>query len=119
MQRFLQLHSIRICQRPERSSNKNGRVERQNGLFKNVIEKIERHEKYYGQDEILARESFLKNNCHGSKKLVHSRWSWILSQHPWITMNQIKRKTYESSRQPYGNTCITQADEKQEVQYNK
>lgn len=43
MQRFLQLHKIRKCQRPSRSSTKNGLVERQNEVFKIVIDRIERH----------------------------------------------------------------------------
>lgn len=69
MHRFLELHYIKLCQRPARSSNKNGRVERQNGVFKMIIERLENHYKEAKPEDLVARASFLTNTCHGSKVL--------------------------------------------------
>lgn len=69
MQRFLELHSIKLFRRPARASNKNGRVERQNGLFKMMLEKLDNHDKISDPDDIVARAPFLTNIFHGSKLL--------------------------------------------------
>lgn len=69
MQIFLLLHNIELCQRPARASNKNGKVERQNGVFKTILEHLERHEKEADPDNLIAKPSFLTNISHSSKTI--------------------------------------------------
>lgn len=69
MERFLQLHDVTLQQRPARSSNKNGIVERQNGVFKMIMERLSKHDKTSEVDEVVARASLFTNLIKGSNVL--------------------------------------------------
>lgn len=69
MEEFLQLHNVVLKQRPARSSNKNGIVERQNGVFKMVMERLSNHYKTSDVDEVVARASLFTNLIIGSNIL--------------------------------------------------
>lgn len=67
LRRFLTRHSIIIHPRPSRSSNKTGIVERNNGVLKTVLDKIQRADAHGTPELILARASFITNMMRGSK----------------------------------------------------
>lgn len=69
MEEFLQLHNVILHQRPERSSNKNGIVERQNGVFNMVMERLSKHDKTSDVEEVVARSSLFTNLIKGSNVL--------------------------------------------------
>lgn len=69
MQKFLHSHSIELQARPSRSSSKNGKVERNNGLFKNILSRITKETTRASSNTLVARASFLTNMFHGNSIL--------------------------------------------------
>lgn len=69
LQRFMTQHGITVLPRPSRSSHKNGRVERNNGVFKLIVERIAKSDPTASALTIVARSSFLTNCIRGSKLL--------------------------------------------------
>lgn len=67
LRKFLTKHSITIQPRPSRSSNKTGKVERNNGVFKTVLEKIQKADQKSTPQVLIARASFITNLMRGSK----------------------------------------------------
>lgn len=67
LRRFLTRHSITIHPRPSRSSNKTGIVERNNGVLRTVIDKMQKADTNGTPEIILARASFITNLLRGSK----------------------------------------------------
>lgn len=63
---FLNAHNIHLADRPARSSNKNGIVERNNGIFKLVLSKIAKEKTDAHPQTLTARASLLTNLIHGS-----------------------------------------------------
>jgi len=66
---FMSRHSVEVHARPVRAHNKTGIVERNNGLFKNIIKRLERERTAASPAELIARASFLTNVFAGSKLL--------------------------------------------------
>lgn len=58
-------HGIHVNERPARSSHKNGRVERSNGVFKTVFEKLCKEKTKAGIELLVARSSFISNLIFG------------------------------------------------------
>lgn len=58
-----------VNERPGRSSHKNGSVERNNGLFKFIFEKMSKEKTHAGAELILARASFAGNMMFGRSRL--------------------------------------------------
>lgn len=69
LQRFLTMHSIHIHPRPSRSSNKTGRIERNNGVLRTVLDRMQRADINGNPETILARASFITNLIRGSKTM--------------------------------------------------
>lgn len=69
LRRFLEGHGVTVLPRPSRSSHKNGRVERNNGVFKLIVERVARADANASPATIVARASFLTNCIRGSKLL--------------------------------------------------
>lgn len=67
--KYLNGHSIEVNERPARSSHKNGRVERNNGLFKSVFGKLSKEKTDADIDLIVARASFVSNIIFGRSHL--------------------------------------------------
>lgn len=67
LKRFLDTHAIKLNPRPSRSSNKTGRVERNNGLFKMVLERLQKADTKATPELLIARTSFITNLLRGSK----------------------------------------------------
>lgn len=67
LQRFLSRHAIKLNPRPSRSSNKVGRIERNNGVFRSVIDKLQKSDTKANPHTLVARASFFTNLIHGSK----------------------------------------------------
>lgn len=68
-QRFMAEHGVTVLPRPSRSSHKNGRIERNNGVFKLIVERIALSDTKASPRTVIARASFLANCIRGSKKL--------------------------------------------------
>lgn len=69
LSRFLQTHAITLNARPSRSSHKNGRVERNNGVFKNILARLSKEKTSASGATLIARASFMANLFHGSSTL--------------------------------------------------
>ena len=69
LKRFLKSHAIEVKERPSRSSSKNGKVERNNGLFKLILSRIARENTCSPPQTLVARASFLTNLFHGNSTL--------------------------------------------------
>lgn len=67
--KFLSSHGITLHTRPSRSSSKNGKVERNNGLFKNIINRLSKEITSATPSTLVARASFMANLFHGSSTL--------------------------------------------------
>lgn len=67
LNRFLTKHSITLHPRPSRSSNKTGKVERNNGVFKAVLDRLQKADEHAVPQVLIARASFLTNLFRGSK----------------------------------------------------
>lgn len=65
-ERFLKAHGIELKPRPARASYNNGLVERNNGVFKAVINSISKEKTDSSAADIVARVSFLTNMFHGN-----------------------------------------------------
>lgn len=66
---FLRAHSIQFFPRPDRSSHKSGRVERNNAVFKLVFDRIYRELTSTSLPDLVQRDSFLTNMFHGNATL--------------------------------------------------
>lgn len=66
---FLKSHNIELEVRPSRSSHKNGKVERNNGIFKTVFIKVAAESKLTDIDILVKRASFITNLLHGNSIL--------------------------------------------------
>lgn len=69
MKKFLQQHNITFLPRPARRHNKTGIVERNNGVFKAILKRVEREKTTATAMTLVARASFLGNMFSGSKVL--------------------------------------------------
>lgn len=69
LRRYLEEHSVIMLPRPSRSSHKNGRIERNNGVFKLILERVAKADMKASPNAIVSRASFLTNCIRGSKKL--------------------------------------------------
>lgn len=67
LRKFLDKHAIQLNPRPSRSSDKVGKVERNNGVFKMVLDRIQKSDTTANIDTIIARASFITNLLRGSK----------------------------------------------------
>lgn len=67
LKKFLDSHNIILRSRPSRSSHKCGRIERNHGVFKSILKRIERSDTHATPTTIVARTSFLTNCMKGSK----------------------------------------------------
>lgn len=65
-ERFLRSHNIELRERPSRTSWKNGLVERNNGTFKRVLDRIARENTTASPSTLVARASMMTNVFHGS-----------------------------------------------------
>lgn len=63
---LLRGHGIQLNARLSRSCHKNGKVERNNGVFKTVLEKISKENTDASDELLIARESLLTNLLHGN-----------------------------------------------------
>lgn len=68
-EKFLLAHKITLRPRPSRASFKNGRVERNNGVFKTVLSRLIREKTTATPPTLIARASFLTNLFHGNSDL--------------------------------------------------
>lgn len=68
-ERFLAGHEITLRPRPSRSSHKNGRVERNNGVFKSVLSRLSKEQTNASPWTLVSRASFMTNLFHGSSIL--------------------------------------------------
>lgn len=68
-ERFLSAHSIKLHARPSRSSSKNGKGERNNGVFKAVLARLALENTTASPSTLVARASFMTNLFHGSSTL--------------------------------------------------
>lgn len=69
LRRFLEEHHVVVLPRPSRSSHKNGRIERNNGVFKLIVERVAKADLKASPNAIVSRASFLTNCIRGSKKV--------------------------------------------------
>lgn len=63
------MHDIDLKIRPSRSSSKNGTVERNNGTFKRVLDRLQLEQTIASPATLVARASFFTNIFHGSAVL--------------------------------------------------
>lgn len=66
---FLATHNIHLAARPSRSSHKNGHIERNNGTFKSVLEKLSKERTNDTPATLVSRASMITNLLHGSSTL--------------------------------------------------
>lgn len=59
--KFLSTHGIETKVRPSRCSHKNGKIERSNGLFKAILERISKENTVASPHILVARASFMSN----------------------------------------------------------
>lgn len=69
LRKFMEAHGITVLPRPSRSSHKNGRIERNNGVFKLIVERVSKADANASPATVVARASFLTNCIRGSKLL--------------------------------------------------
>lgn len=69
LRRFLDQHNVDVLPRPSRSSHKNGRIERNNGVFKLILERVAKADSKASVESVISRASFLTNCIRGSKQL--------------------------------------------------
>lgn len=67
LRKFMEKDDIKVRPRPTQSSHKSGRVERNNGVLKKVLPKIERADPTSDPETIIVRLSFIDNLFYGSK----------------------------------------------------
>lgn len=67
--KFLESHGIRVDKKLSRSSWKNGKIERNNDVFKRLLEKISAEHTSASPQFLVRRASFMTNIFHGSSKL--------------------------------------------------
>lgn len=67
--RYLGGHGVTVNERPARSPHKNGRVERRNGTFNYIFEKLSKEHTKADVTLIVARASFMTNIIFGRSKL--------------------------------------------------
>lgn len=67
MRAFMDIHDIEVRPRPSRSSHKRRKAERNNGVFKNIVPRLENADMKASAETIVASESFMTNPFHGSK----------------------------------------------------
>lgn len=70
---FLKCHDIELQTRPSRSSHKNCKVERNNGIFKSVFNKNAVESTTTDVDLLVKRASFVTNLFHGNSILSSSQ----------------------------------------------
>lgn len=68
-ERFLKAHEIELMPRPSRSSYKNGKVERNDGVFKSVLLRLEKEKTDAPASVLIDRASFMTNMFHGNSVL--------------------------------------------------
>lgn len=66
---FLTSHKIELELRPSRSSHKNGKVERNNEIFKLIFNKLANETKVDDIEVMIKRASFLTNLFNGNSIL--------------------------------------------------
>lgn len=66
---FLESHGTEVLPRPTRSSAKNGKVERNNGLFKSILARLSKERTEATPHMLVARASFMANLFHGNSVL--------------------------------------------------
>lgn len=71
LRKFLDAHGIKLNPRPSRSSHKVGRIERNIGVFRVVLDKMQKADTTANIHTLVARASFMTNLIHGSK-LINS-----------------------------------------------
>lgn len=69
LQHFITLQKILLNPRPSRSSNRAGKIERNNGVFKMVIEKLRKEDTNGTLERIVARALLITNLIKESKVL--------------------------------------------------
>lgn len=67
--RFLDTHHILLNYRPSISSHKTGRIERKNGVFKMVLEKLQKPDENATPKLLVARASFETKFTRGSNTM--------------------------------------------------
>lgn len=67
LKQFVTIHNIIINPRFSRFSHKAGKVERNNGVFKTVMDKLQKADTNAGPSVLLAGETFLTNLIRGGK----------------------------------------------------
>lgn len=61
----MDLHGIEVSPRPSRSSHKTRKVERNKGVFKNIVARLERADMKTSAEKIKIRPCFITNLFHG------------------------------------------------------
>lgn len=69
LRNFTEGHGIAVMPIPSRSCHQNGRIERNNGAFKLIVERVSRAEATAILATVVAHASFLTNCIRGSKLL--------------------------------------------------
>ena len=67
--KYLEAHGIVVEVKPSRSSHKNGKVERNNGLFKAILGRLSKEATSASAQLLVSRASFMANLFHGSAVL--------------------------------------------------
>lgn len=67
LKRFLDQHGIKLNARPSRASNKTGPVERNNGVFKMILDRLQKADARPTSEVLIARASFMTNLTRGSR----------------------------------------------------
>lgn len=68
-QDLLKMHEVECRPRPIRSSSKNVKIERNNGVFKGVLSKVAKEKTSISVDVLIWRASFLTNIFHVSSTM--------------------------------------------------
>lgn len=69
MKKFLISHGIELLQKPPKSSSKDGKIERKNGIFNEVLSRISRESTTASPRFLVSTASFLTNTFHGKSVL--------------------------------------------------
>lgn len=67
--KYLNGHGTKTNERPAQSSHKNGRVERNNSLFKSIFEKMSKEKTHASAELLVARASFAANMMFGRSRI--------------------------------------------------
>lgn len=69
LMRFLLSNNVTLNPRPSRSSSMNGIVERNNGVFKNILARLEKETTEASPSVIFSTASLMSNMLHGNKDM--------------------------------------------------